>query len=271
MTAAAPIRLYDGDAPGSESRGHTERQFFSEIFGTEAVVNVVVPMLVPVLPDADANGTAVIVAPGGGFHGLSINSEGFDVAARLASVGFTAFVLKYRLVPGGDDPIAEMVDKAMAGGSVLSDAMEAIAPLAGADGEAAVRLVRERAGEFGVEPDRVGFVGFSAGGNVALRAALSPDPAARPNFVAPIYATARGIELGEPPEDSGPMFLVVATDDELGLTDDSVKLYEQWRSAKLPVELHAYARGGHGFGMRVQHLPSDTWIDRFLDWCASLR
>jgi acetyl esterase/lipase len=65
------------------------------------------------------------------------------------------------------------------------------------------------------------------------------------------------------------MFLVVATDDELGLTDDSLALYEQWRAAKLPVELHAYARGGHGFGMRVQQLPSDTWIDRFLDWFAA--
>ena len=222
------------------------------------------------LSDADSNGAAVIVAPGGAFYGLSINSEGFDVANRLAAVGFTAFVLRYRLVPGGEDPIAEMVDKAMAGGSAMWDAMVAIAPLAGADGEAAVRLVRARAAEFGVDPDRIGFMGFSAGGNVAMRAALSPDPAARPNFVAPIYATLRGIESTEPPEGSGPMFLVVATDDELGLTDDSVQLYERWREAKLPVELHAYARGGHGFGMRAQHLPSDTWIDRFLDWYAAL-
>jgi len=64
------------------------------------------------------------------------------------------------------------------------------------------------------------------------------------------------------------MFLVVASDDELGLTSDSIGLYERWRAAKLPVELHAYARGGHGFGMRTQHLPSDTWMDRFLDWVA---
>ncbi len=269
MTAAAPIRLDAGDASGSEGREHAERQFFSDIFDTEVVVNVVAPTLVPVLPTADPNGAAVIVAPGGGFHALSIDSEGFAVADRLASAGFTAFVLKYRLVLGGDDPIAEMVAEEMAGRPTVSEAMSAAAPLAGADGEAAVRLVRERAGEFGVGPDRIGFMGFSAGGNVAVRAALSTDPAARPDFVAPIYATLRGIEDAEPPEGSGPMFLVVATDDELGLTDDSVQLYERWRSAKLPVELHAYARGGHGFGMRVRHLPSDTWLDRFLDWYAA--
>ncbi len=96
-----------------------------------------------------------------------------------------------------------------------------------------MRLVRARAAEFGVEPDRIGFMGFSAGGNVALRAAFSPDLTGRPDFVAPIYATLRGIESADPPDGSGPMFLVVATDDELGLTDDSVQLYERWRVAKL--------------------------------------
>ena len=218
------------------------------------------------LPAGEHSGTAVVVAPGGGFHALSINSEGFEVADRLAAAGIAAFVLKYRLVPGGHDPVAEMVDKAMAGGSKVEDDMAAVAPLAGADGEAAMRLVRDRADEFGIDPERVGFMGFSAGGNVAARIAYSADPAVRPAFVAPIYASTRGIEIGDPPEGSGPMFLVVATDDELGLTDDSIALYERWRAAGLPVELHAYAQGGHGFGMRTQQLPSDRWIDRFLDW-----
>jgi acetyl esterase/lipase len=113
-------------------------------------------------------------------------------------------------------------------------------------------------------------MGFSAGGNVAVRVAYSPDTAARPDFVAPIYATTRGVDVSEPPAGSGPMFLAVATDDTLGLTTDSIELYQRWRAAGLPVEFHAYARGGHGFGMRVQHLPSDTWIDRFLHWHAAL-
>jgi acetyl esterase/lipase len=270
MSAGEPIRLYQGPAPGSDDRTDDERRYFSDLWATEVVVNVVVPTIVPVVPDGDASGAAVIVAPGGGFHALSIVSEGFAVADRLTAAGITVFVLKYRLVPGGHDPVGELVDKMMSGTTGALDDMAAVAPLAGADGEAAMRLVRERADEFGVDAERVGFMGFSAGGNVAMRVAYSSDPAVRPAFVAPIYATIRGIAVGDPPEGSGPMFVVVATDDPLGLADDSITLYERWRTARLPVELHAYAQGGHGFGMRTQALPSDTWIDRFLDWHTAI-
>jgi len=266
-----PIRLYEGDAPGSEGWSDRERRYFSELWTTEVVTNVVVPTLVPVRPTAPPNGKAVIVAPGGAFHALSIDSEGFGVAERLAADGITTFVLKYRLVRGGDDPVAELNDKMVTGDVSFLDDMATAAALAGGDGEAAVRAVRERADEFGVDPDRVGFMGFSAGGNVALRAVYSRDAASRPNWIAPIYALNLGVDLDDLPDDSGspflvPMFLVVATDDTLGLATDSVALYQRWRLARLPVELHAYARGGHGFGVRTQDLPSDTWIDRFLDW-----
>jgi acetyl esterase/lipase len=137
----------------------------------------------------------------------------------------------------------------------------------------AMRVLRSRAAKFGVEPDRIGFMGFSAGGNVAMQVAYGADDAARPNFIAPIYATMRGIEPGPAPAGSGPAFVVAATDDGLGLAKDAVEIYECWRDARLPAELHMYARGGHGFGMRVQHLPSDTWLDRFLEWfdAAGLR
>jgi len=264
-----PIRLYAGDAPGSEGQADAEREYYSELWTTDVVTNVVVPTLVPVRPAGEANGTAVIVAPGGGFFALSIDSEGYGVAERLATQGITAFVLKYRLVAGGDDSVAHLNERMMAADATILDDMAATSLLAGTDGEAAVRLVRARAGEFGIDPNRVGFMGFSAGGNVAVRAAYSSDPDARPNFLAPIYATTRGIDLDGLPAGSGPMFLVVATDDTLGLTTDSVALYERWRAAQLPVEFHAYSSGGHGFGMRTQDLPSDTWIDRFLDWLAS--
>ena len=268
------IRLYDGEAPGSDRQGsdgrsNVERQYFSELWTTEVVTNVSVPTLVSVRPTGEPNGTAVIVAPGGAFHALSIDSEGFGVAERLAAAGVTTFVLKYRLVPGGDDPVAELNDKMVAGDASVLDDIAAAAALAGADGQAAVRVVRARAAEFGVDPDRVGFMGFSAGGNVALRAAYSHDAESRPNWIAPIYVLNLGVDLEDLPAGSGPMFLVVATDDTLGLATDSVALYERWRAARLPVEFHAYARGGHGFGMRTQELPSDTWIDRFLDWLAS--
>jgi acetyl esterase/lipase len=264
-TAGSPVRLHDGPAPGSETWTQTEREYFSEIFETDVVTNVVVPTFTPVLPE-QGSGTAVIVAPGGGYHALSINSEGFEVARWLAERGVAAFVLKYRLVPSGNDAVAELSEKMMCDPDRAGKDMEQLAPLALADAEAAVRLVRSRADEYAIEPDRVGIIGFSAGGNVALHLAYRADPASRPDFVAPIYASAHGCDLGEPPPGSGPMFIAAATDDPLGLADDSIRIYERWRAAGLPVELHMYGRGGHGFGMRRQGVPSDTWIDRFGDW-----
>lgn len=265
------IRLYDGPAPGSDDWAHEEQAYFSDLWGTDVVTNVVHPTLTPVLPaPGTANGAAVIVAPGGGFHALSIQAEGFQVAERLAAHGIAAFVLRYRLVPCEGEAVAEMMAKAAAGFDRLLDDMNRIGVLAGADGEAAIRLVRARADEFGIDPTRVGFMGFSAGGNVTMRVAYSGDPAARPSFIAPIYATARGIDASVAPDGAGPMFLVVASNDGLGLAADSIRLYETWRRVGLSVELHAYALGDHGFGMRTQHLPSDTWIDRFLDWFDAL-
>lgn len=261
------IELYDGPAPGSEDWSQHEQRYFSDALDTEVVTNVVAPTITPVLPAAGSgNGAAVIVAPGGGYHVLSIQSEGFQVAARLAAHGIAAFVLSYRLVQCEGDAVAEMGHKATGDFEALFVDMNRVAPLATADAEAAVRLVRSRAADFGVDPARVGFMGFSAGGNVTVRVALTDDPAARPDFVAPIYATLSGVDLDRAPDGSGPMFVVAATDDELGLARDSITLYDAWRRARLPVELHMYARGGHGFGMRTQHFPSDTWIDRFLDW-----
>ncbi|HEY3831431.1 MAG TPA: alpha/beta hydrolase [Acidimicrobiia bacterium] len=262
VTIAAPIALAVVPAPGGETPAHPRREFFSELFGTEAVVNVTEPTLTPVLPD-NCCGTAVIVAPGGGFHGLSINSEGYDVARWLAARGVAAFVLEYRLVPGGEDPVAEMFTKP---GKQTAADMGRAAVLAGADGIAAMHLVRSRAADFGVDTTRVGIIGFSAGGNVALRVALAGELESRPDFVAAIYAATRGVELNDLPEGTGPIFLVAATDDQLGLADDSVALYQAWKRAELPAELHLYASGGHGFGMRAQALPSDSWIDRFGDW-----
>jgi acetyl esterase/lipase len=257
-----PVRLYAGPAPGSETWTHERRAFFSEGFGTEVVTNVVTPTLTPVIP-AEGCGAAVIVAPGGAFHALSIDSEGFAVARRVAEWGVAAFVLEYRLVPSGDDAVAELGAKSPE--QFVAD-VAAITPLAAADGARAVRLVRERAGDWGVDPSRVGFVGFSAGGNVALRVATDPEPASRPDFLAPIYAPLRGFELPAPPEGGGPVFIAAAADDDLGLAADSIEIASRWHAAGVPVELHLYARGGHGFGMRVQHLPTDTWIERFHDW-----
>jgi acetyl esterase/lipase len=266
MRIGEAIRLFDGPAPGSDGGPNRERRWFSELWATEVVANVSVPTFTPVWPDGAASGVAVVIAPGGGFHALSIQSEGYLVAERLAAVGITSFVLAYRTVPAGDDPVADLVHKMMTDLSATFADMAAQAPLAGIDGAMAMRTVRARAEEFGIDPARTGILGFSAGGNVAVRVAYAGDPEVRPAFVGSIYATAHGVELGEPPVGSGPLFAAVATDDTLGLTDDSLAIYDTWRRARLPAELHAYARGGHGFGMRRQGLPSDGWIDRFIDW-----
>ena len=267
VSAQKVIRLYPGAAPGSEHWKHQEKEYFSPIWNTQVVTNVVNPTLTMFAPDpALANGTAVIIAPGGGFHALSINSEGVDVAKWLAAKGVTTFVLRYRLVPTGEDGVKEVTAK-MSGGIKTLDATNVdVVPLAAADGIAAMAYVRKHASEFGIAPNRIGFMGFSAGGTVTASVAFQYSPETRPDFVAPIYAYLGAVKPAEVPKDAPPMFLVAATDDQLGLAPDSVKLYSMWQTAKKPVELHLYAKGGHGFGMRKQNLPTDQWIDRFGEW-----
>jgi acetyl esterase/lipase len=261
------VRLYPGAAPGSEHWKQAEKEFFSQTWQTQVVTNVVHPTLTAFLPDpATANGTAVIIAPGGGFHALSINSEGIDVAKWLNAKGVAAFVLRYRLVQTGEDGTKEVMAK-MGKGRLEVDANGTdVVPLAVADAFAALSHVRRNAKEYGVAANRIGFMGFSAGGTVTASVAFQYAADTRPDFVAPIYAYMGAVNPADVPKDAPPMFLVAATDDQLGLAPDSVKLYSQWIAAKKPAELHLYAKGGHGFGLRKQNLPTDQWIDRFGEW-----
>lgn len=243
-----------------------EREYFSPIWNTQVVTNVSQPTLTVYAPaQAAANGTAIIVAPGGAFHALSINSEGNDVAKWLAARGVTAFVLKYRLVPTGEDGVKEVMAK-LNNLKRLDADNAALVPLAIADGLAAVTYVRKHAAEFGISPMRIGFIGFSAGGTVTSAVATQYTAESRPDFVAPIYAYLGALKDVAVPKDAPPMFVAAATDDQLKLAPDSVTLYSKWMAAGKPVELHMYAKGGHGFGMRKQNLPSDGWIDRFGEW-----
>ncbi len=262
--AADVIQLYPGAAPGSENWTHEEKEYFSPIFNTQVVTNVAHPTLTRYAPAPEsANGTAVIICPGGGFHALSINSEGVEVAKLLNGKGVTAFVLKYRLVPTGNDGVIEMLTKTR---EKVDEDMRATYPLALADGLAATKYVRDHAAEFGISAQRIGFMGFSAGGTLTTGVALHYTPESRPNFVAPIYAYLGVLGDAEVPKDAPPLFALAASNDPLGLADDSVKLYSKWLSAKKSAELHMYAKGGHGFGMKKQNLPSDQWIERFSDW-----
>lgn len=252
------IPLWPGAAPGSEGWNYEETETIGPKDTIRRIGNVTRPVLLAYLPDASlANGTAVIVCPGGGFRILAIDHEGLDVAHWLNSMGVAAFVLKYRLIRTGD---ADEKDPAK-----MAERRKAAIPFAVADGQQAIRLVRSRAAEWGLAQDRIGIMGFSAGGYLAAAVALRHDPGSRPDFAAPIYPAAP--DDVSPPADAPPLFLVHADDDRtLAPLNHSIRLYAAWKEAKIPAELHIYSRGGHGFGMRKAGLPSDTWTDRFRDW-----
>ena len=268
VNAQQVIPLYSGKAPGSEKWDWKEAEMNSDIWQTRVVYNVASPTLTVYLPPAgNANGTAAVVCPGGAFHALSIDSEGIDVAKWLNSKGVAAFVLKYRLVKSETpDPIREVSAK-MAEGKKFDEDNARLIPLAIADGLEAVRYVRRNAAEFNVNPERIGIIGFSAGGTVTAGVTYQGKGEMRPDFVAPIYAYIPASLRDQPvPEDAPPMFITAATDDQLGLAPHSTALYDKWLKAGKPVEMHMYAQGGHGFGMRTQFLPSDSWIERFGEW-----
>jgi lysophospholipase L1-like esterase/acetyl esterase/lipase len=267
LTAQKVIQLYDSKPKGSENWTWTEQTNAKNMFNTEVTYNVVQPTITAYLPPYYlATGTAVVIAPGGAFHTLSINSEGQDVAKWLNSKGIAAFVLKYRVARSfTDDPVKELMPK-MSNFKALDIENDTIIPLAMADGLTAVQYVREHAKEMDIDPNKIGFMGFSAGGTVTMSVVYNATDANRPNFVAPIYAYEPAVIGATPPSVKTPIFVAVAGDDQLGMMPMSINIYKKWFDAKHPAELHVYERGGHGFGMRKQNLPTDTWHERFGEW-----
>jgi acetyl esterase/lipase len=266
VTAQEVIPLYPGIPPGSTPENYPEKEYFSKLWNTEVVSNVTKPTLTVFKPSAATkNGTAAVICPGGGFMALSITSEGTDVAKYLTEHGVTTFVLKYRLAHTGEDATEEFA-AAFHDHEKFRALIGNVIPLSVADGRAAMVYVKQHATEYGVNPDHVGIIGFSAGGTVAAGAALHYAPEGRPAFVAPIYAAASMFKEIPVPDDAPPIFIAAATDDNLGLAPDSIALYQKWVDAHKSAELHMYAKGGHGFGMRKHEIPTDHWIDRFADW-----
>ena len=262
-TFASVLRLYPGVAPGSEDAVHAER--WEQQGNDRRVRNVTVPELIPVLPAADtANGTAVIVLPGGAFRRLAMDKEGLRVAALLAQQGVTAFVLKYRLVetPASLAEMESAMRTQIASGKVISTF-----PLAIEDGRRAMQLVRENAARWGVRRDRIGMIGFSAGAMTTLQVVLGGDAASRPDFAGIIYGPMGDVAV---PEDAPPLFVALAADDPLFGKGD-FGLVSAWKKAGKAVELHFYERGGHGFGMSTQGSTSDLWADQFVAWLRMRR
>lgn len=218
------------------------------------VHDVTRPTITPFLPPAGkANGAAVIVLPGGGWRILAIDKEGYDVAKWLNTLGVAGFVVKYRVMATGKTAAADR-DEAKRNG--VLDSLEAI------------RIVRSRAKEWGLDPKKIGVTGFSAGGYHAAYAAMQFNSENRPDFAAPIYPAVP--EKLDVPTNAPPIFLVAADDDRLTAAGNSVPIYLAFKTAKIPAEMHIFAKGGHGFGMTKSGAPTDSWPERFADWMAGL-
>jgi len=261
------ISLYNGKAPGSESWTWKETESMSNAFSTPLVYNVSDPTITVYPADPQiANGTAIVVCPGGAFQFLSISNEGTQVVKWLNSKGITAFIVKYRLIHTvSTDPVAEVMTM-MQNRDDFEKLTDPIITMAIQDGKKAMEYVRAHAAEYNINPKRIGLMGFSAGGTVTMGVGTSYTPEQRPDFLAPIYLYRDPKRNMGVPKDAPPIFICAASDDQLSLAPHSVALYNDWIAANKPAELHMFSKGGHGFGMRKQNLPSDKWIERFGDW-----
>jgi acetyl esterase/lipase len=237
-------------------------------YGSVFARNVTAATLTPFLPDpAKANGTAVVVAPGGGFRTLSMQNEGWDVAKALAARGVAAFVLKYRLnqtpagMPAFERSMTEMFSATAR--PPRQSPQQQVAGLAPqiADARAAFALIRRRAAQWRVDPTKVGMVGFSAGAMLTLATTMAGQDA-KPAFIADIYGPLTAAPVAA---DAPPLFIALAADDPF-FANNGFGLIDSWRAAKRPVEFHLYEQGGHGFGMYPKPTTSTGWFDDFSRW-----
>jgi acetyl esterase/lipase len=271
------LDVWPGKAPGDFGTIGEEKfrpPWSEDSKGIRWLTNVTKPTLTVYRPSKEIDtGAAMLICPGGGYWNLAWDLEGEEVAAWLNSIGVTGIILKYRVPrrPGQPEKLP--------------------APLPLLDAQRAVSLVRSKAEAWGLDPKRIGMIGFSAGGHLALATATNFDKRAyeliddvdrvscRPDFAILAYpgylvekgtetlASAIRIPLGTPP-----IFLVHAGDDTVSEVDNSVVMYQALKRAGVPAELHVYAAGGHGFGVgvRKKDQPCSTWPARCIDWLRSL-
>jgi len=246
------MNVWPGVPPGSETWTQKEMKVDDTPLGT-VILNVVNPTITVFLPErAKATGTGVIIAPGGAFVALAIEHEGYKVARWLQQKGIAAFVLKYRVVEKRGEGIPAGMN------------MDEVGRYGIADGIQALKVVRQHAAEWAVSPQRIGFLGFSAGAMVTSGALLKGEAAAQPSFAAMIYGGPLGA-MPAIPAKLPPIFMAWAQDDSVALAP-IVKFNDALKSAGHKPEVHIFSRGGHGFGMRKQGTTSDHWIEDFYYW-----
>lgn len=256
--------------------GQTAPETWFRQWGDPMARNISKATLTPFLPEpGKANGAAVIVAPGGGYRWLSMGNEGWEVAEALAEQGIAAFVLKYRLFPTPEslDDFRDSMNRTFAAAGDTTAAPRGEAPATPParpmsfdlsnqleDAEAAYAMIVERAEEWGVDTNRIGMIGFSAGAGLTMHATLN-SKTMKLAFIGPIYGGMGPVEV---PKDAPPMFNVIATDDFLFRGQFGV--IQSWFEAGRPVEFHLYQNGGHGFGLGNPGRTSNRWFDAFIHW-----
>jgi acetyl esterase/lipase len=271
--------LWSGEVPFSKPNDLVEKTWTTNVM---RVKDVTAPKLYPFLPSKDQrNGSSVIICPGGGYRILAIEHEGYAFARWFNERGITAFVLKYRL------PNDKAMDE------------KAIVPLL--DAQQAIRMVRQNAAEWGLDPSKVGIMGFSAGGHLASTVGThfqepvgetADTTSVRPDFMILGYPVVSMLEttthggsrkalLGsDPPLDlvqrfsnelqvtaaTPPTFIVHSTDDQAVPVENSIRLYQALANHGVPAEMHLYESGGHGYGMAESDETLSSWMDRLADW-----
>jgi acetyl esterase/lipase len=283
--AAEEIRLWPNKAPGSESWTVPEATTTSPS-GDRTISNVSDPTVTVFLPpSAGATGTAVVVAPGGALRVLGWDNEGVKVAQWLNSKGIAALVLKYRTLqsmPGGGrgrgaappgagsaaaGPRKELeIRNGNANPEPDDPGLREVLQMAVADAQQAIRLARRNATAWRIDSGRVGIMGFSAGGGVAVGTALAERSDASPDFLVSLYGPSLQ-DVNVPPH-APPLFIAVGST-HFNVTNGCLALFAAWKSAGKPAEIHVYDQVSAGFGMSKRGLPVDSWTDRLLEWLVA--
>ena len=279
------IRLWPGKAPGSENWSVPETTTTSPS-GDRTISNVSDPSVTVYLPPADtATGAAVVVAPGGALRVLGWDNEGVRVAQWLNTRGVAALVLKYRTLqampqagrgrgagpgvpPAGGAAGRQELDIKKANANPAPDdaALTEVLHMAVADARQALRLARRNAAAWRIDPARIGIIGFSAGGGVAVGTALAERSDASPDFLVSVYGPS--LQDVDVPAGAPPLFVAVGST-HFNVTNGCLALFAAWKAAGKPAEIHVYDQVSAGFGMSTRGLPVDTWHERLFDWMVA--